>query len=411
MGVYVPLATKYRPKKFADVIGQDMSVRIIVNGMRKDRLGAALLFSGTRGVGKTTLARILAKAFRCENRGSDPEPCSKCDSCREFAGGGQMDVIEIDAASNTGVEDVREIIESCQYRPAQGNFKIFIIDEVHMLSRSAFNALLKTLEEPPAHVKFLLATTETHKIPETILSRVLKFDLQRVNVGLIAQYLSSICHRENIVADAGTLSLMARAGNGSIRDSLSILDQAINLAKNNELTASDLKDMLNVVDDAAVVELLEMILQTSVKSAITKYRRLLDGSVSGIGVAKMLLNYVYVLICLKTNLEPMENSMAEEISVKLQLLADGVSLPALSRIWQMLLKGLEEANIGDNPEIVMEMILVRIAYASGLPDLHEIISSSTVAAGAISVNNAASKKETGSLLDDAVRMFPGAVVK
>jgi DNA polymerase-3 subunit gamma/tau len=408
MDVYVPLATKYRPQKFVDVIGQDMVVKIIVNGMRKNRLGAALLFSGTRGVGKTTLARILAKAFRCEARGTDPEPCCQCTSCREFSRGNQMDVIEIDAASNTGVEDVREIIESCQYRPSHGQFKIFIIDEVHMLSKSAFNALLKTLEEPPAHVKFLLATTETYKIPETILSRVLKFDLKRINSDLIAQYLSSICHLENIIADAETLSLIARDGNGSIRDSLSILDQAINLVKNNELAAGDLKDLLNIADDTALVELLELILLANIKSAIAKYRTIVASS--GPGVAKSLLDYVYVLICMKTDQEPIENTVAEETLAKLRPLVDRASLPALSRIWQMLLKGIEEINICDNPEIVMEMILVRIGYASGLPDLHEIISAFPVADGVVSVNNATSTKEIESLLDDAVKMFPNAKV-
>jgi DNA polymerase-3 subunit gamma/tau len=179
------LATKYRPQKFSDIIGQDMTVKIITKGLMKNRLGSALLFSGTRGIGKTTLARILAKAWRCENRAdTDPEPCCQCMSCRNFLRGDQIDVVEIDAASNTGIDDVREIIESSRYAPTFGKFKIFIVDEVHMLSKSAFNALLKTLEEPPAHVKFLFATTETYKIPETVMSRVLKFDLKKSRYGI-----------------------------------------------------------------------------------------------------------------------------------------------------------------------------------------------------------------------------------
>jgi DNA polymerase-3 subunit gamma/tau len=252
MSHYIPLATKYRPQKFSQVVGQDITVRIITRGMQKNRLGSALLFAGTRGVGKTTIARILAKALRCTH--SDPEPCGKCESCLGFLRDNQIDVIEIDAASNTGVEDVREIIESCRYRPTTGQYKIFIIDEVHMLSKSAFNALLKTLEEPPEHVKFLMATTETHKIPETILSRVLRFDLKRVDQDLIAQYLSTICNQEDISANADALSLIARAADGSIRDSLSILDQAINLAEGNRIDLQDVKDLLNFAEDADLIE-------------------------------------------------------------------------------------------------------------------------------------------------------------
>ena len=268
MSVYIPLARKYRPKQFSDVIGQDITVRIITRGMLKNRLGAALLFSGIRGIGKTTLARILAKAFRCEN--AQPEPCGTCEFCKEFENGSPIDVIEIDAASNTGVDDVREIIESCRYKPTTGKYKIFIIDEVHMLSKSAFNALLKTLEEPPEHVKFMLATTETYKIPETILSRVLKFDLKKVEQPVIAQYLSSICHRENISADAESLSLIAKAADGSIRDGLSILDQAINMSEKNEIVVADVKSMLNISNDSDVLDLLESIFSANVKETIQK---------------------------------------------------------------------------------------------------------------------------------------------
>ncbi|GHU19705.1 hypothetical protein FACS189472_09890 [Alphaproteobacteria bacterium] len=371
MSVYVPLATKYRPQRFSDVVGQDITIKIITRGMQKNRLGAAMLFSGTRGIGKTTIARILAKAFRCEN--SDPEPCCKCEYCLGFSRDNQMDVIEIDAASNTSVDDVREIIESCRYKPTTGKFKVFIIDEVHMLSKSAFNALLKTLEEPPEHVKFLMATTETYKIPETILSRVLKFDLKRVDEWLIAQYLSSICNQENIVACPDALSLIAKAADGSIRDSLSILDQAISMAENNELLVADVKSMLSISDDSDVLSLLSLMITADVKAAIAKYREIICGDVSCEKIANLLLDYVYSLTCLKSKIDPIENTVSSEILPKLTKLSADVALSSLSRVWQMLLKGIDELKICDHQEIVLEMLIIRIAYASGLPDLQDII--------------------------------------
>ncbi|MDR0968574.1 MAG: DNA polymerase III subunit gamma/tau [Holosporaceae bacterium] len=416
MSAYVPLATKYRPQRFCDVIGQDIVVKIIVRGMQKNRLGAALLFSGTRGVGKTTIARILAKAWRCENRAeNDPEPCCKCESCLNFAKGGQIDVIEIDAASNTGVDDVREIIESSQYRPTSGEFKIFIIDEAHMLSKSAFNALLKTLEEPPEHAKFLFATTETYKIPETIMSRVLKFDLKRIDADLIAQYLSSVCNRENISADAETLALIAKAADGSIRDSLSILDQAINLSENGSLSICDVKGMLNVSDDGDVVDLLDLIFSADVKSTIEKYREIIKNNASGSKIINALIDCVHTLACVKTNVAPLEAIVSENALSRLRKLSEKVALSSLSRIWQMLIKGVEELKFCDRPEQILEMILVRIAYASEIPDLQELISGA-----AKNSNKPLEKNEkapnitndaSGSLANEALKMFSGAKIE
>lgn len=366
--MYIPLATKYRPQKFSDVIGQDIVVKILTRGIIKDRLGAALLFAGTRGVGKTTLARIVAKSLRCENRSpDDPEPCCKCSACLEFAHDTQMDVIEIDAASNTSVDDVREIIENCRYKPTTGKYKIFIIDEVHMLSKSAFNALLKTLEEPPEHVKFLFATTETYKVPETILSRVLRFDLKNLEPGLIAQHLSTICNQEKISAEADALSLLAKAANGSVRDSLSLLDQAINVADNNTLTVANVRDMLNVSDDSDIVELLRIISTGNVKAAIEKYRMLISAGNEPSGLIAVLMDFVHAMVCVKTNVET-------SVSVdKLREISKDISLAALSKIWQMLIKGADELRFCDRPEIVLEMVIMRICYSSSLPDLEEIV--------------------------------------
>ncbi|MDR1334908.1 MAG: DNA polymerase III subunit gamma/tau, partial [Holosporaceae bacterium] len=362
MSYYVPLATKYRPQKFSQVVGQDIVVRIITQGMLKNRLGSAMLFAGTRGVGKTTIARILAKAFRCAN--SDPEPCGKCESCLDFLRGGQIDVIEIDAASNTGVEDVREIIESCRYKPTTGQFKIFIIDEVHMLSRSAFNALLKTLEEPPEHVKFLMATTEIHKIPETILSRVLRFDLKRVGRDLIAQYLSSICNQENISVSVDALAIIAGAADGSIRDGLSILDQVINIGNGSRIDLQDVRDLLNFSKDADLIELLQFIFSSDVKAAVLKYREIMKGDVSAESVVNTLLDYVHALSLKKTSVDLGDNILDDAVISQLNRLESKVSLPALSRLWQMLLKGLEELRFCDHQNIVLEMIIIRIAHVS-----------------------------------------------
>ena len=418
MSVYIPLATKYRPQKFSDVIGQDIVIKIITRGMQKNRLGAALLFSGIRGIGKTTIARILAKAFRCEH--ADPEPCGTCEFCKEFAQGNQIDVIEIDAASNTGVDDVREIIESCRYKPTTGKYKIFIIDEVHMLSKSAFNALLKTLEEPPEHVKFMLATTETYKIPETILSRVLKFDLKKVDQPVITQYLSSICNRENIVADVESLSLIAKVADGSIRDGLSILDQAINMSEKNEISVTDVKDMLSISNDTDIVDLLELMLKSNVKETISKYRTVISGSVSANKLANTLLEYIYVLTCLKNNIVPLGDYANNDLMPKLKNIAEKVSIAALTKVWQMLLKGIQELKISDHQEIILEMIVVRIAYASTLPDLEEIIgefqergsiNEGSVKSGSLKLNADKQNSVSGSLLDEALKMFPDAKVE
>ncbi|MDR2158268.1 MAG: DNA polymerase III subunit gamma/tau [Holosporaceae bacterium] len=417
MNAYIPLATKYRPQRFSDVIGQDMTLKIITRGIQKNRLGQSLLFSGTRGIGKTTIARIVAKAFRCENHTEDdPEPCCRCESCLNFAKGNQIDVIEIDAASNTSVDDVREIIESSKYRPTIGKFKIFIIDEVHMLSKSAFNALLKTLEEPPPHVKFLFATTETYKIPETIMSRVLKFDLKRIDVDLIAQYLSSVCNQEKIAANAEALALIARAADGSIRDSLSILDQAINISENNELSLQNVKDMLNISDDDDLIDLLNLIFSADIKSTVKKYREIIKNNVSCGKIINALMDYIHALTCIKTNVPTLESIVSEDLLPKLKKLSEKISLASASKIWQMLVKGMEELKFCERPEIVLEMILIRIAYASELPDLQELIKNiSQNTEQPLLKNENTSHTHNGekseSLVDTALKMFSNAKIE
>lgn len=412
--MYTPLANKYRPQKFADVVGQDVAVKILTKAILKDRVGHSILFTGTRGVGKTTLARILAKTLRCENRQpNEYEPCGKCESCLNFSKDSQIDVIEIDAASNTGVDDVREIIESCRYKPTTGKYKIFIIDEVHMLSKSAFNALLKTLEEPPEHVKFLMATTEIFKIPETILSRVLRFDLKNVDSVLISQYLSTVCNRENISVGADALSLVARFANGSIRDSLSILDQILNVADNNSLSAKQVREILCVSDDSDLLELFSLIMSSNLKDSVEKYREIISNEVAAKAILTRLMDFVYFVTCVKTNLKITDKTLPEESENKLRKIAQNTSLSSLSRIWQMLVKGADELKICDRQEIALEMLIIRIIYASHLPDLDEFLkklkTDSFVASEDRDINSQTS--ESTSLLAEAMKSFPNAKLK
>lgn len=409
---YIPLATKYRPLRFSDVIGQDIVIKIITKGIEKKRLGSALLFCGTRGVGKTTIARILAKAFRCPN--ANPEPCLKCEYCVNSSN--DMDIIEIDAASNTSVDDIRGIIESCRYKPSSGKYKIFIIDEVHMLSKSAFNALLKTLEEPPEHVKFFLATTEIYKIPETILSRVLKFDLKPINADVITQYLSSICNKEGIITGIESLSLIAQASDGSLRDSLSILDQALNICDEKVLKFSDVRDMLGICDDFDTLDLLKNVFASDIKSSIQKYRNIIASGANPLEILSSLMDYIYAITCILSNVEIKGEHYSEEKESKLVELAKMISISGATKIWQMLLKGARELKMTDQADIVLEMILIRIAYASQMPDLNEILKNG-FENDKINVNNKSNSELESdidenselSLAREAIEMFPGAM--
>lgn len=412
--MYTPLANKYRPQRFADVVGQDVVVKILTKAILKGRVGHSILFTGTRGVGKTTLARILAKTLRCENRQpNEYEPCGKCESCLNFSKDSQIDVIEIDAASNTGVDDVREIIESCRYKPTTGKYKIFIIDEVHMLSKSAFNALLKTLEEPPEHVKFLMATTEIFKIPETILSRVLRFDLKNVDSVLIAQYLSTVCNRENISVGAEALSLVARFANGSIRDSLSILDQILNVADNNSLTAEQVREILCISDDSDLLELFSLIMSSNLKDSVKKYREIIFNEVAAKAILTRLMDFIYFATCVKTNLKIADKTLPEEAENELRKIAQNTSLSSLSRIWQMLVKGADELKICDRQEIALEMLIIRIIYASHLPDLDEFLKKLKTDSFAVSEDHDINSqtRESTSLLAEAMKSFPNAKLK
>ena len=272
---YQVLARRYRPKNFDNLIGQTSTVRILSNAFKLNRIAHAFLFTGVRGVGKTTAARIVARGLNCLNTDNPTiAPCGKCSSCIAAANDRHVDIIEIDAASHTGVDDMRELTEGVRYKPSVGRFRIYIIDEVHMLSNQAFNALLKTLEEPPEHAKFIFCTTEIRKIPITVLSRCQKFDLRRVSTSEIINHLKMICESENVLIDSESLNLLARSSEGSVRDSLSLLDQAISIGK-NDIKAEDVKVMLGLSDKSKVWDLFDSLMEADPLKAIKNYEDLL----------------------------------------------------------------------------------------------------------------------------------------
>lgn len=359
---YIPFARKYRPTSFADVVGHDIVVKILETALQNDRLPHAIVFSGTRGVGKTTLARILAKMLRCENKSN----CGECAAC--ISAHNDMDVIEMDAASHTSVEDIRQILESCRYAPVHGKYKIFILDEVHMLSKSAFNAMLKTLEEPPAHVKFFFATTEVEKIPETVLSRCLRFDLKRMDVLTLKQYISSVCLKENLRVAERALDMLVYAADGSVRDCLSMLDQASHI-NNGVIEEDDIRMMLGYSNDSYIIDLLEHVIKGDASKAIALLRNILASEVSAKCVLQSMMDQIHYLTCVKVNAKP-QVAIVDDTS--LNVLAQKISISSLTRMWQMMVCG-SETLVDD---VHLEMLLIRLCYASRFPDLEQILRSS-----------------------------------
>ncbi len=360
---YKVLARKYRPKKFKDLVGQDLLIQIISNAIINERLAHAYVLTGVRGVGKTTTARLIAMSINCQKRQTESsEPCGDCDSCTSTGIDSNLDVIEMDAASNTGVDDVREIIENVKYKPIIGNYKIFIIDEVHMLSKSAFNALLKTLEEPPEHVKFIFATTEVKKIPITVLSRCQRFDLLRIENNVLTKHLLKIVELENIDIEKDAISLIVRAADGSIRDGLSLLDQAIT-NQNIKIDTTIISKMLGLADREKIFDLLEKILEGNSTGALNIYKNLYDLGSDVIMIFDELINVVHFLTQIKIFsdikndpfIPEIERTRGYEISSKL-------SLNNLNIIWQILFKGYQELQTGFHLFQHGEMIIIRIIY-------------------------------------------------
>ncbi|MET4896962.1 DNA polymerase III subunit gamma/tau [Sphingomonadaceae bacterium jetA1] len=374
---YRVLARKYRPQTFDALIGQDAMVQTLGNAIKRDRLAHAFLMTGVRGVGKTSTARLIAKALNCigpdGSGGPTISPCGVCEPCRAIAEGRHIDVIEMDAASHTGVDDVREIIEASRYAAVSARFKIYIVDEVHMLSKNAFNALLKTLEEPPAHVKFLFATTEVNKVPITVLSRCQRFDLRRITADKLAAHFAEICEKEGVSAEEEALMLVARAAEGSARDGLSILDQAIAHAdlEGGGVTAQAVRDMLGLSDRGAVRDLLGLILNGDSAGALASLRRQYDYGVDPQSVLRALLETVHGITLTKVGTPPDAAQPMEERAAREEW-AGTLGFPALHRLWQLFLKGHDEVARAALPIEAAEMALLRAIHASTLPDPGEL---------------------------------------
>jgi DNA polymerase-3 subunit gamma/tau len=374
---YRVLARKYRPADFSALIGQEALVRTLTNAIKAGRLAHAFMLTGVRGVGKTTTARIIARALNCIGPdgagGPTAEPCGVCENCRAIAEDRHVDVIEMDAASRTGIDDIRELLDGVRYLPTSARFKVYIIDEVHMLSDKAFNALLKTLEEPPEHVKFIFATTEIRKIPVTVLSRCQRFDLRRVAAEVLEKHFSSIAQKENAVIAPDAIALIARAADGSVRDGLSLLDQAI-AHGGGQVSTEQVRDMLGLADRARVFELFEAVMKGDTKSALDQMADQYALGVDPAALLSDLLDVTHWLTRVKLAPDSADDpGVPEAERVRGKALGTGLSMASLTRAWQMMLKGLSEVRGAPSPLQAAEMVLIRLAYAAELPSPAETL--------------------------------------
>ena len=379
-GSYRVLARKYRPATFDDLIGQDAMVRTVSNAFETGRIPQAWILTGVRGVGKTTTARILARALNYELPDGSvsgptvamPQPGVHCQAIMESR---HIDVLEMDAASHTSVENIRQLLDGVRYAPAQARYKVYILDEVHMLSDKAFNALLKTLEEPPPHAKFVFATTEIRKVPITVLSRCQRFDLRRIESSVLVQHLTNIAAKENVTAEPEALALIVRAAEGSVRDALSLFDQAIAHAA-GEVRAEDVRQMLGLADRTRVVDLFETLLRGDIAGALKELRDQYDSGADPAVVLADLADFTHCVTRVKLVPSVADDlSLSEAERTRGRSFAASLSMRVLSRTWQMLLKGLAEVQTAGRPIAAAEMVLVRIAYAADLPTPDEVIRS------------------------------------
>ena len=377
MNLYKVLARKYRPETFKDLVGQAAMVQTLQNAFEADRIAQAFILTGIRGTGKTTTARIIAKGLNCigldQNGGPTIEPCGKCSNCTAIVKGNHVDVMEMDAASRTGVDDIREIIESIYYKASSGRFKVYIIDEVHMLSNSAFNALLKTLEEPPEHVKFIFATTEIRKVPVTVLSRCQRFDLRRIEPEEMMALLQKIAGSEGVNVSEDALRMITRAAEGSARDATSLLDQAISHGGGSS-DAKHVRAMLGIADRGRVLDLFEMIMQGDAASALNELGSQYSDGADPIVILKDLAEITHWISVAKITpdinedptVTPDERMRGIEFSKLL-------SMRMLTRMWQMLIKSLDEIAVAPSPIMAAEMIIIRLTHAADLPPTEDLI--------------------------------------
>ena len=374
---YRVLARKYRPQTFDDLIGQEAMVRTLSNAFASGRIAQAYILTGVRGVGKTTTARILARALNYEPMEGGGGPSLDLSvmgkHCRDIIESRHVDVLEMDAASNTSINDIREIIDGSRYRPVMARYKVYIIDEVHMLSTAAFNGLLKTLEEPPEHVKFVFATTEIRKVPVTVLSRCQRFDLRRVDAGALSVHLAGICAKEGVSVEAEALATVARAAEGSVRDALSLLDQAI-AHGGGTVSAEEVRRLLGLADRARVIDLFDALMRGDVARALGEFREQYDSGADPAVILTDLAEFTHLV----TRLKILPDSAADAALVEAERvrgleMARGLSMRVLSRTWQILSKGIGEVQQAAKPAQAAEMVLVRLGYAADLPTPDEAL--------------------------------------
>jgi DNA polymerase-3 subunit gamma/tau len=374
---YQVLARKYRPETFADLVGQEAMVRTLKNAFAADRIAHAFVMTGIRGTGKTTTARIIAKGLNCVGPdgtgGPTTEPCGVCEPCRAIAEGRHVDVLEMDAASRTGVGDIREIIDSVHYRAASARFKVYIIDEVHMLSTAAFNALLKTLEEPPAHVKFIFATTEIRKVPVTVLSRCQRFDLKRIEPEVMIALLQKIARSEGAAISDDALALITRAAEGSARDATSLLDQAISHGA-GETTAEQVRAMLGLADRGRTLDLFDLIMKGDAASALAELSAQYADGADPMAVLRDLAEITHWISVIKINPAAAEDpTTPPDEQSRGQDMAGRLPMRALTRMWQMLLKAIEEVALAPNAMMAAEMAVIRLTHVADLPDPETLV--------------------------------------
>lgn len=379
---YRVLARKYRPVTFQDILGQEPVVRVLTHAIEQNRLPHAFILTGIRGVGKTTIARVIARALNCvgphgEGQGPTVSPCGVCAHCEAIGQDSHLDVVEMDAASRTSVEDVRSIIEGARYKPVSGRFKVYIVDEVHMLSKNAFNAFLKTLEEPPPHVKFIFATTELRKVLETVLSRCMRLPLQRLELSTLKTYFEHIIHREQMTIEPEAATLLARAADGSMRDGLSFLDQAISLCGGQSgitVTEKAVLEMLGISDRGMLTDLLEACFKGEAHQALSLFERLYLAGSDPVMVVQDLLALLHWMMIQKMN--PTEDNplaLSQDVREKIFHLLTLLPFPTLSRFWQVLTKGLQEVTCAPSSQQGVDVLLLRLCYLAPLPTPAELV--------------------------------------